>query len=54
MMSTFFNIIIVNDEEGMFIIVIVISRDHICYRQYKQCLCKIIITRVKADFVDVV
>ena len=36
--------------EGMFIIIIVISRDHICYKQYKQCLYKIIITRVKVGW----
>ena len=29
------------------------SRDHICHKQYKQRLCKIIITRVKVHFVDV-
>ena len=29
-------------EEGMFIIIIVISGDRICYKQYKQCLYKII------------
>ena len=28
-------------------------RDHICHKQYKQRLCKIIITRVKVHFVDV-
>ena len=37
-------------EEGMFVIIIVISRDHICYKQYKQCLYKIIITRVKVGW----
>ena len=30
-----------------------IYRDHICHKQYKQRLCKIIITRVKVHFVDV-
>ena len=30
-----------------------ICRDHICHKQYKQRLCKIIITRVKVHFVDV-
>ena len=29
------------------------NRDHICHKQYKQRLCKIIITRVKVHFVDV-
>ena len=29
------------------------GRDHICHKQYKQRLCKIIITRVKVHFVDV-
>ena len=29
------------------------ARDHICHKQYKQRLCKIIITRVKVHFVDV-
>ena len=28
-------------------------RDHICHKQYKQRLCKIIITRVEVHFVDV-
>ena len=28
-------------------------RDHICHKQYKQRLCKIIITQVKVHFVDV-
>jgi len=30
-----------------------VFRDHICHKQYKQRLCKIIITRVKVHFVDV-
>ena len=29
------------------------GRDHICHKQYKQRLCKIIITRVKVPFVGV-
>ena len=39
-------------EEGMFVIIIVISRDRICYKQYKQCLYKSIITRVKVGRED--
>ena len=31
----------------------ILTRDHICHKQYKQRLCKIIITRVKVHFVDV-
>ena len=31
----------------------ILGRDHICHKQYKQRLCKIIITRVKVHFVDV-
>lgn len=54
MIIIFLIIIIVDDEKGMFIIVIVIIiNDHICHKQYKQRLCKVIITRVKADFVGV-